>query len=238
MAVPSYSRIDNTEVDAESPITQSLMQRLKNNVLALLGVDELSTNPTIALGIRGEVFATDTSIIAVGIAVSGSAPGPYTLTVPTGISKMWLEIVGGGGGRDTTDGTASTVTGSTSGAIATANNGTGSTGGAASGRCFAGANGILARGGCSAGPHGPGNSADEYGGFGGKPGLWINSGSQTAGTGFGHGSWGGAASAVNGGGGAAGGAFVISVVPGETLTLTPGVAGGRGACRGFIRLRF
>lgn len=238
MAIPTYTRIDNTEVDAESIITESLMTRFKNNVLALLGVDEAATNPVISLGIRGEVFATDAFINSVGITVSGSVPGPYTLTVPAGISKMWLEIVGGGGGRDTTDGTASTVTGSTSGAIATANNGTGSTGGAASGRCFAGANGTLARGGCSAGPHGPGHSADEYGGFGGKAGLWISSGSQTPGTGYGHGSWGGAAMAVVGGGGAAGGAFVISVVPGETLTLTPGVAGGRGSRPGFIRLRF
>ena len=39
MAIPTWSRILDTELDAESPITESLMKRLYKNMFAVLGLD-------------------------------------------------------------------------------------------------------------------------------------------------------------------------------------------------------
>lgn len=181
---------------------------------------------------HGEVFATRASATGVGVTVSGTAPGPYTLTVPAGVTRMMLSIVGGGGGYKSSAPTSqgvggtSTVSGSTSGTLATANGGANGfsspSGGAASGRCFAGGDGIGNVGGGAAGPHFGGAKGQQVGtdyvappgGFGGT--AYVGTGSVQA-TGYGNGGY------VSGG--AAGGQFMITVVPGETLTLTVAAGG-------------
>jgi hypothetical protein len=48
MPVPSWNPILDNEIDPESPITASLMQRLRDNICAVLGIDPLSpTVPTV-----------------------------------------------------------------------------------------------------------------------------------------------------------------------------------------------
>lgn len=205
---------------------------------------------------HGEVFATRASITGVGVTVSGATPGPYTFTVPAGVARMVLEIVGGGGGGKASGANAgnggnSVVSGSTSGTIATANGGIGATagvagaGGAASGRTLAGGAASKSCGGGAAGPHAPGIPGDNthraVGGFGGVPGIETGTGIATP-TGYGNGG-GAAVDAVDTrcGGGAAGGRFVIDVIPGETLTLTVGAGGaaggfGQAGAPGMIRL--
>lgn len=46
MTIPTYSRIDDSEIDPESPVTSSLMFRLRDNLLALLKIDIGETSPT------------------------------------------------------------------------------------------------------------------------------------------------------------------------------------------------
>lgn len=49
MPVPTYSRIDDSEIDPESPITTSLMTRLRDNFLAIMGIDTTATAPSFTL---------------------------------------------------------------------------------------------------------------------------------------------------------------------------------------------
>ena len=211
---------------------------------------------------HGEVFATRSAISSTGISVSGSTPGPYTLTVPAGVTQMELDGVGGGGsGAGNTAGNAggaSTVSGSTSGTLATFNGGAagagpsgapigGAAGGAASGRANAGGTATVAgpgvgapcRGGYAAGPFIAGDPLTSSGYGGDAP-------SNGAGTGYGSG--GGTqttiANYLTGGGGGAAGKFVITVIPGETLTLTVGAGGAavggnsKAGAPGMLRLKW
>lgn len=66
--MPSYSPILDTEIDASSPITESLMTRLRDNPLALIGANYT--------------------------ALTGS--GSYS--VPSNVSKLSVICIGGGGG--------------------------------------------------------------------------------------------------------------------------------------------
>jgi hypothetical protein len=47
---------------------------------------------------HGEVFAAQSGASAIGLSVSGSSPGPYTLTVPSGVTLMRARGAGSGGG--------------------------------------------------------------------------------------------------------------------------------------------
>lgn len=49
MAVPTYNPIADSEIDPESPITSSLMRRLRDNFLALFGIDPTDPAPVIGL---------------------------------------------------------------------------------------------------------------------------------------------------------------------------------------------
>lgn len=202
---------------------------------------------------HGEIFATRAAVTTVNTSVSGSVPGPYTWPVPAGITQIIIDIVGGGGGGSSSggngsNGTASTVTGSTSGSLATANpglggDGTSGAGGTSSGFCKAGNTTTSQAGAVSATPfHGGDSFADglKYlGWFGGYNGIGTSGEDAT-----GYGNGGGNISGTRkGGGGAAAGSSVVTVVPGETLTITPG-SGGPGAfgggdgSPGAVRIRF
>lgn len=49
MPVPGYSVIDDNEIDPESPITSSLMFRLRDNILSILGIDNTDPAPVFTL---------------------------------------------------------------------------------------------------------------------------------------------------------------------------------------------
>jgi hypothetical protein len=49
MPVPSYAVIADSEIDPESPVTSSLMFRLRDNILAILGIDPSDPTPTFTL---------------------------------------------------------------------------------------------------------------------------------------------------------------------------------------------
>jgi hypothetical protein len=49
MPVPSYTPIADSEIDPESPITSSLIQRLRDNWLSLFGIDPSDPAPVIGL---------------------------------------------------------------------------------------------------------------------------------------------------------------------------------------------
>jgi hypothetical protein len=50
MAIPTYAVIADSEIDPESPLTSSLMFRLRDNILALLGIDPATPSPTMNIG--------------------------------------------------------------------------------------------------------------------------------------------------------------------------------------------
>lgn len=189
-----------------------------------------------ALVVHGEIFATRGSVTTVGStgSVTGSAPGPYSWTVPVGVSRISVELVAGGGGggagmspiNNATAGGTSSVSGSTSGSL------------------------ISATGGQPGDNGGGGTSAPGAGGTGSSTGgyRWVNgtSGSGTAGgasvlgpeadqpaSEFG----GGGNAGTTGGGGGGGGASkkkFLTVVPGETLTITVGAGGDQGLSAGNV----
>lgn len=49
MPIPTYSVIDDNEIDPESPLTTSLMFRLRDNVLAVLGIDPADPAPVFTI---------------------------------------------------------------------------------------------------------------------------------------------------------------------------------------------
>jgi hypothetical protein len=49
MPIPTYSVIADSEIDPESPITTSLMFRLRDNVLAILGIDPATPSPVFTI---------------------------------------------------------------------------------------------------------------------------------------------------------------------------------------------
>lgn len=205
---------------------------------------------------HGEIFATRAAVTTVNASVSGSVPGPYTWVVPSGITQVAIEICGGGGGGSTSGvsgnaGGNSTVSGSVSGSLVTANGGGGGAaasgaGGAASGFCVAGNTTTTTSGAPCPSPFFGGVSLSDallyFGHFGGLNGV----GTGINGTGFGNGAS-NSGGTRKGGGSSASGSSMITVVPGETLTLTVG-AGGAGApsggtpggdgAPGMIRLRW
>lgn len=132
MTVPTYSRILDSEVDPESPITQSLLTRLRDNPLAFLNIDTATTNPIANLGLRGEVELNYSTSRVVGSAsLTGPTSGVYNLVVPSGVALIHVRAVGAGS-RFLTDGAShayaspggdTTIVGSTSGLILTCQGG-------------------------------------------------------------------------------------------------------------------
>ena len=227
MPIPSYNVIADSLFGTGKAIPASMLLGLRNNVCALFGIDPATASPTVSFGMRGEIFANDTGVYAVNATVSGA--GPYTWTVPAGITKIIVDIVGGGGGGSDNigptygvNGTASTLSGSTSGALVTANKGDAGSGGgpgapgAASGFCGAGIAVERGRTRKTGWITGTGNA---------EPGM--------GGTGTG-----------SSAGGAAGGEGMVAVVPGETITITIGAGGAAAASPstagqpGYVRIRF
>lgn len=109
MPVPAYSVIADTEIDPESPLTSSLMFRLRDNALSILGVDPADPTP---------VFTIPPSIQSVEeyfrFAASGGAGSSSTFTTAENIvSKLADDVedlqMGGIEARDTIGGSASTI---------------------------------------------------------------------------------------------------------------------------------
>ena len=84
--MPTYSPILDSEVDAESPITQSLMERLRDNPLALFG-----DNYTQLTGSGNYSVPTNISLLKVVIFGAGGGGGG-------GVSDTGDNDGGGGGG--------------------------------------------------------------------------------------------------------------------------------------------
>ena len=171
MAIPTYAQITDAEIAPGKPIKQNLVQRLRDNVLALLAIDVTATSPVISLGIRAEVIATYATVTAVGVTMADSTGPVYAFVVPSGVALMRLELVGagsngsgsggcyGGGtcvkvvsvvpgetitvtiGNNGTTGGSTTVSGSISGLRGTAGGGGTAAGGTAEGAGIPGGNG-------------------------------------------------------------------------------------------------
>lgn len=74
MPVPTYSVIADSEIDPESPITESLMRRLRDNVLAVLGIDPATPSPsfTLAPSYMTRTDSSTHSIVTNGPTVTGT----------------------------------------------------------------------------------------------------------------------------------------------------------------------
>ena len=88
----TYTTIADTEVDVDSPITQSLMERLRDNPLSIQERD--NSAPQIPVQ-RLQVF---------------TASG--TFTVPSGVEFVEVICTGGGGGAEEVSGANDGVGGS------------------------------------------------------------------------------------------------------------------------------
>ncbi len=62
MAVPTYQRILDSEIDPESPITASLLQRFRNNLCALFNIDPATVTPSASFQ-PSTLRATNGSVI-------------------------------------------------------------------------------------------------------------------------------------------------------------------------------
>lgn len=62
MPIPSYSPIADNEIDPESPITSSLLFRLRDNILSILGIDP--SNPSPVFTLAPSALVTDTATVA------------------------------------------------------------------------------------------------------------------------------------------------------------------------------
>jgi hypothetical protein len=83
----SYNTISDAEIASGKPVTNSLMTRLRNNLLAMLEGDV--TAPKIALAALATVPGQNTTIY--------NAAGTYTLPIPAGVSSVEVDATGGGG---------------------------------------------------------------------------------------------------------------------------------------------
>lgn len=250
MPAPAYAVVTDAELAPGQPITSSLMTRLRNGWMAVLGVDPTDTNPSVAFGIKGELHLERGYSRVVGATVANPSTGVYTWVVPAGVSRALVDIVGGGGagihwylggggnGGDTTivDTTDSTTLVVAHGGQGGSSSGPGGAGGSANGLCKAGGNGGTGGpGGGAAGPYcaglvGDGTTQVMLPGFGPS---------------FGHGGYGTGTDGDigGGGGGAAGGSGLILLTPGHTLTITIGAGGSGGSWAGdglpgMCRIRF
>lgn len=180
-------------------------------------------NLASAILTHGFIRATRAALLLNGATVTGATPGPYTWTVPAGVTRIKIRgVAGGGGGVNNgtggaaTSGGTSSVVGSSSGTLASATGG--GPGGASSG---------------GTGNDGTGTSgATGVSAIGGRASL-LGEGS-LAGTGansYGGGGTAGAAAGSTSGGGGGGFDRTVTVVPGETITITVG-AGGSGNISG------
>ena len=175
--------------------------------------------------------------------LSGTAfTAPGTFTIPTGITKIKVTVVGGGGGGGNGWGGGGAVSGSTGGtssiasgtqpiATVSATGGSGGTGAGSStsngsgGSGGSGSSGTLNITGGSGTPgsgSGPTLSGSQMGGVGGTDIFGANGGPAAANSG------------VGGGGGGAGGVAIVylsGLTSGNTLTVTRG-AGGAGSPNG------
>lgn len=80
MTVPTYSRIDDTEIDPESALTTTLFHKLRDNCLALLGADGASSSPSITTPGQN-LYWKFTS-------------GSFSITIPAGCGSIQFELWG------------------------------------------------------------------------------------------------------------------------------------------------
>lgn len=92
MTVPTYSVIANSEIDPESPITTSLVTRLRDNPLALFQIDPATSTPTATVPGQ-QIYINKTA-------------GTYTndLTIPAGVGLIKYRSFGPGGKSSATIG--------------------------------------------------------------------------------------------------------------------------------------
>lgn len=239
MSVPTYSQILDSEVDPESPITQSLLTRLRDNPLAFLNIDTSTVNPIANLGLRGEVELNYASSRVVGSAsLTGPTSGVYNLVVPSGVALMHVRAVGAGS-RFLVDGAShsyanpggdTTIVGSTSGLILTCQGGQVSgdpyTTGTFPGGVGPDATGmpgasVSTRGGGGANFTGNCLSVAGQAGYGqGLGGTPIRGGGETGVV------YNGGSNLGRSGSGGGGADRLLAVTPGETLQITIGVLNG------------
>lgn len=94
MSVPTYSKIDDNEIDPESPITSSLMTRLRNNVLALLGVDTTASSPAVVFQ-PSFIQTSDVGVTRLTAKPSGSTDSAETVISRVASTFESVEIVRG-----------------------------------------------------------------------------------------------------------------------------------------------
>jgi hypothetical protein len=203
---------------------------------------------------HGECFFTRTAATTAGAfpTVSGSAPGPYTFVVPAGVTLIEMSATGATGapgavGSSGTSGGSTSITGSTSGNLATITGSggggaaitvlTGGAGGVASGSAPRKGNGTAGGDGYNDGVEGRGGNAGLSALVPVNLGVILYQGQRGEDLG---------PSASSGGGGSGGegvAAGMVSVTPGETITVTVGAGGTNGyapenGANGTVYIRF
>ena len=96
MPVPSYNVIPDNLFGTGKPVPASMLLALRNNLCALLGIDPATSNPVANIGYRGYLFFTRTGKTEFGTTATGTAPGPYSWTVPTGVGVIRIRAIAGG----------------------------------------------------------------------------------------------------------------------------------------------
>lgn len=89
MSIPTYSRIDDSEIDSESPITDALMSKLRNNNLALFGVDTVDTAPVVAGFPALEAYADHVTELGTELTVSSI---PYDIQAAIHVDGRFYAI--------------------------------------------------------------------------------------------------------------------------------------------------
>lgn len=87
MAVPTYRQIADSEIDPNSPITSRLVTALRNNVLALLGIDTATASPTFTLPPSSEAVSDVLTFSAV--ANDTATTSTLTISVRANALETW-----------------------------------------------------------------------------------------------------------------------------------------------------
>lgn len=224
-----YNDIADAELTPGQPVTSSLMTRMRDNAIAIAQNDD-----AVPAAVLGNFVPRATYF---------GFPGPYTTTVPDGVHRLKLTIVGAGGGGQNNnavnaglDGTDSSVT--VNGITYTAHGGPGG----GPGRSAATTVNIPFGSGLSL----AGQFNSNYGGSGlygvGGPVGYDNDLNNAGQDGSGFGAGGGGAVDMGGGGssiprfgGGAGAVGIVSgvaVLPGQTITVVVGTGGNGGTGAG------
>ena len=174
------------------------------------------------MGIRGEIFMTRAGYTATGLVGTFDNPstGVFTWTVPDGVNKLIVDIIGGGGAGGYSgntarrDGSATSILDSTaSTTLAQADGGQGGNDFTNGAGAASSSSGLIGGGQTGGGPAGEAPyCGDTKATGGGKSPIFGRGGLPNAGGG-------------TYGGGAAGGDLIIPVTPGNVLTFTIGAGG-------------